>query len=129
MDMRSLRSEPDRQLTSGFLIIGDTTTGVNGSRMDARDIHILLDYHAAGSGFGKGGIRASTITRLPVIDLIGGLPILFIGTQQRRISIKSLLGIDDNGQRLIIDIDSLHTIGGGIAAGGDNKGYFLHLIM
>ena len=64
-----------------------------------------------------------------MIDLVGWLLILFVGTQQRRIGIKSFLRINDYPQRLIIDLDGGGAIRGGIAAVRHDKGDFLHLKM
>ena len=97
--------------------------------MNTRDIHILPDDHPIGCSLGKGSISPFTITRFPVIDLVGWLLILFVGTQQRCIRIKSFLRINDHPQRLIIDLDGGGAIRGGIAAVRHDKGDFLHLKM
>ncbi len=97
--------------------------------MDARDVHILLDDDAVGLGLGECCLGRSLIARLPVVDVVGGLPVLLVGTQQRRIRVERLMRIDHDGQRLVFHVDGGHAIGGGVAAGGDDEGDFLHLVM
>ena len=50
--VRSLRSHPERQLTRRLLIVGHAAAGLNGSWVNARDVHLLLNNDAIGLGLG-----------------------------------------------------------------------------
>src|SRR5579875_2988341 len=124
-----LRGHPDGQLAGGSVIVSHTTAGLDGSGMDTRDVHILTDYDPVGLGLGKGCVGARPVAGFPVINVVGWLAILLVGAQQRRVWIKRFLGVYEHRQRFVIDLDSRHTIGCCVAAGGYDKGHFLHLVM
>src|SRR6266516_561527 len=127
MCMRSLRRKPDGELARRFIEVGHTATGLNWCRMNTRYIHFLLDHNPFGFGLGKGSIGPFTITRFPMVDLVGWLLIFFVRTQQWRIGIQGLLGIHNHGERLVLDFDGSSAIGSRIAAGSHDKSDFLHL--
>src|SRR5216684_4581178 len=129
MRVWSLRGEPDGELSRRLVVVRYTTTRLNRCRVNTRDEHILLDDHSIGLCLGKSCIRSCTVARFPVVNLVCCLLILLVGTQERRIGIKSLFGVNKHLQRFVINIDSSYSIGGGIAAGSDDKGDLLHLEM
>src|SRR2546425_1183788 len=91
------------------MVVSHTATGFNRCRVNTRDIHILPDDHPIGRSLGKGSISPFTITRFPVIDLVGWLLILFVGTQQRRIGIGTAdnVAIEHPWQLYVIHIVTL----------------------
>src|SRR6266567_5340051 len=111
------------------MVVSYAATGLNRRRVDTRNVHILLDNDAIGLGLGKCSICPGTVTCFPMVNLVGRLLILLVGTQQWRIGVKGLFGVDKHRQRLVIDVDGSYTISGSIATGSDDEGDFLHLEM
>src|SRR5579871_4618359 len=97
--------------------------------MNAWNVHILLDDDTSSLSLIKGGVGCCMVPRFPVIDLVCRLLILLIGTKQGSVRCQSFVGIDHYRERVVIDIDGCHSIGGGIAAGGNDECDFLHLEM
>src|SRR5947209_14709683 len=127
MCMRRLRSEPHSQFTSRFFVISNAATRLDRSRVDTRNKHILLDNDATGFRLSEIRIAFSPLACLPMINLVRGLFIFLIRSQQGGVRIKSLFWINDHWQRFIFDIDSCRTICRGITAGGNDESNLLHL--
>src|SRR5579885_2879726 len=83
MRVRRLRGEPDGKLAGSLMEIGDAAAGFNWRGMDTWDIHILADHDAISGSFGKRLLGGFFVARLPVINLVGRLLVLFIRAQQR----------------------------------------------
>ena len=96
MCVRGLRSEPHSQFTGRFIVISNAATRLDRSRMDTRNKHILLDNDATGFRIGEIRISFSPLACLPVVNLVCGLLIFLIRSQQWGIRIKGLFGIDDH---------------------------------
>src|ERR1700736_1759097 len=100
--MGSLRGNPDGELAGRLVVVRNTTACLDGRRVNARDEHILPDDYAIGLCLGKGSICPGLVARFPVIYLVRRLLILLVGAQERRIGVKSLLGVNKHLQRFVI---------------------------
>ena len=54
--------------------------------------------------------------------------LLVVGANQRRIGLERFEGVDDDLERLVVDLDLEHRVGGGVAVGGDDRGDFLSVV-
>src|SRR5260370_9468123 len=93
MRMRRLRSHPDCEFPGRFMEVGNAATGLDWRGMNAWNIHLLPDDHAAVCGFSKGSIGRLAFASLPLINLVCRLLILLIGTHQSRIGLTLLFAI------------------------------------
>jgi hypothetical protein len=74
--------------------------------MNPGKVDILLDSHV---GILEGLVRGGFVAGFPVKDVVVFF-VLLVGAKHRRSRLESFQGIDDNRQRLVIDLDSFHSI-------------------
>src|SRR5256886_5401429 len=96
MCVRGFRSHPHSQFTGRFIVISNAATRLDRSRVDTRNKHILLDNDATCFRFGEIRIGFSPLACLPMVNLVCGLFIFLIRSQQGGIRIKSLFWINDH---------------------------------
>ncbi len=91
--------------------------------MHARIHDLLLDDDV---GLGEHGLGGRRIAGLPVETMIVGLA-LEVGADHFGIGIERLAGVDDRGERLVVDIDELQRVAGGVVVLGDDERHLLAL--
>ena len=102
--------------------------------MHARVVHVLLD----GDGrAGKGGVGGFLVARIPGEDMVVVVALAVgafglahqVFTNDRRAFFQGFKRVNHHGEFFVLHFNSFHTIGGGVAVGGNHHRHFLHLEM
>ena len=123
--VRRLARHVERQLLADRVPVGDAAACLDGGDVDPGDVDVLADPDLGGL---QRGVRAGLVARLPVPDVVVGLVRPSIGAQHEGTRLQGLHGVDDDGQRLVVDLDRGDAVGRRIARGGDDGGHFLRLV-
>ena len=86
-------------------------------------IHVLLDDDV---GLLDRVLGRFGVPRLPMEDAV--VLDLAVRPQDGCVLLERLEGIDDDRQRLVVDLDGRGAVGGGVAAVGDDRGHLLALV-
>ena len=78
------------------------------------------------SALAKTASVSSLSARLPVEDVVVGLAFLVVA-DDGRVGVERVRGVDDRGQRLVVDVDELERVACRVAVLGDDEGDLLAL--
>ena len=123
--VRRLARHVQRHLAADGVPVRDAAAGLDRRDVDARDVDVLGDAHL---GLGDRGVRPGPIARFPVPDVVVGLVGAAVGPQHERIRLQRLEGIDDDRQRLVVDVDRRDAVGGDVLGRRHDRGDFLGLV-
>ncbi len=122
MYVRRLRGHVEGQPARGLVHVGHDPAGLEGRGMTARREDALLDANRRRI---ERTLGLSLVADLPMIDVVG--LILAVVAQNDLIFLGSIR-IDDRIERLVLDLDQFHGIGGNLAGLGNDAGNFLVLV-
>ena len=122
--VRRLGGHVDGELAGDAVEVGHATASLDRSDVDARDVHVLLHHHVR---LREGLVRRGAVAGFPVEDAVV-LLVLLVGPQDRRSREQGLERIDDDRQRVVIDLDRLDAVGCRVPIGRDHGGHFLRLV-
>jgi len=136
--VRGLEGAPYGELAPDLVERGDALAGLQRARMDALVGDQLLDGDL---GLAEGEVGGLLVADLPGEDVIV-VPALAVGAlglvldvlaQHRRIRGHRLERVDEDRQRLVLDLDELDRVGRDVALLGDDEGDLLvleqHLLL
>ena len=106
--VRGLGGHPDGQLAVDLVEVGHAAARLDRGDVDARDVDVLLDGDL---GLGEGALGAVPVAPLPVPDVVV-LLVLLVGAQHRGAGLERLVRVDDDRQRLVVDLDACDAVGG-----------------
>ena len=118
-----LRVRPQRELARDLVHVGDGAARLHRCRVRAGVEHVLRHDDV---GRGEHGVRGGGIAGFPVVDVVVGLALLVVA-DHRGTGVEGLLGVDDRGQRLVLDLDELERVTSRIAVVGDDERHLLAL--
>ena len=122
--VRRLRGHPDRELARHLVEMGNTAASLNRRNVNPRNVDVFLDRDF---GFLKGLVGSGFIAPLPVPYVIVLLALL-VGAKNGRIGEQRFLRVDDDGQRIVVNLHCIDSIGRHVARGSEHGRYFLSLI-
>ena len=116
--VRRLVAVVDVELAGLRVEVGDHAAGLERRRMAARIDDVARHD---GVGLGKRAVRRLLVTGLPgrareVVALPG-----LVVADQRRVGVERLAGVDDRGQRFVLDIDQLERVVRRVLVGRDHE--------
>jgi hypothetical protein len=120
--VRRLRRLVQGQLAVDRVVVGDRAAGLHGRWVHPRVDDLLADDDVRA---GEDGVGLGRVARLPVEDVVVGLPLVV--ADDGRIRVECPAGVDDRGQVLVLDVDELEGVAGGVAVLGDDEGDLLAL--
>ena len=106
MSVRCLTGQVHSHLAGRLVVVRHAATGLHRSRVDARVERVERDHDI---GVCKRTICGVGIAGLPREDVIIRLA-FEVRAHDRCISIHRMLGIDDHGQRVVVDVDTLKRV-------------------
>ena len=115
LDVRRLARHPDRVLVGARVVPADVAADLHRVRDQA-----LVDDPLADDDLGvvDGGVRAGLVADAPLEDdVVRGVLV-----ELRRARLHRLLGVDDGGQRLVVDDDRVEGVVGLRFGVGDDRG-------
>ena len=81
-------------------------------------------YHVSSetilSACANAGVRRLLVARLPVVDVVVGLPLLLVADQGRAVRLR-LVRRDDDPEWLVVDVDQLERVLGDVGVGRDHR--------
>ena len=80
------------------------------------------------SAFASAASAARRVARLPVPDVVGLLALAAVRAQDRRVGLERLERVDDDRQRLVVDLDRRDAVGRGVARRRDDGRHLLRLV-
>ena len=104
--------------------VGDAAAGLDRGDVDARDVDLLPD-HDVGRLRTRVGLRP--VADLPVEDVVVLLAFL-VRAEHRRAGLQRLERVDDDRQRLVLDLDRRDAVGRRVAVGRDDGRDLLRLV-
>ncbi len=123
VDVRRLRGHVDRRLPRRRVHVGDAAAALERRRVAARVEGVELDDLVR---LGEGLVRGLLVARLPVVDVVVGLPFLLVADDGRAL-LEGLLRGRDHLQRLVVDVDQLAGVLGDVGGLGDHRRHLLAL--
>ena len=123
VDVRSLRRHVDGRLPRGRVDVRDAAAALERRRVAARVERVELDDLVR---LGEGLVRGLLVARLPVVDVVVGLPFLLVADDGRAL-LEGLLRGRDRLQRLVVDVDQLAGVLGDVGGLGDHRRHLLAL--
>ena len=114
--VRRLRGHVDRRLAGRRVDVRHAAAALERRRVAARVVRVELDDPV---GLGEGALGGVGVTGLPVVDVVGVLALLVVA-DQRRVALERLLRRGDGRQRVVVDLDQLERVLGGVRVGGDD---------
>ena len=121
--VRRLVGRPDREPAGHPVHAGDGAAGLHRRRVHARVEHLLGDHHVGG---GEHLVRERLVAGLPVEDVVVGAP-LDVVADHRRVRVERLAGVHDGRQVVVLDVDQLERVPGGVLVLGDDHRHLLAL--
>ena len=122
-DVRRLRRHVDGQLRRGPVEVRDRPAALDRRRVRARVVQPQLGDHV---GLLEGAVGARRVADLPVVDDVVGLVLLVVPDHGRAVGHR-LHRVDDDRQRLVVDVDRLAGVLGDVRVVGDDAGHLLAL--
>ena len=122
--VRRLRREVDRRLAGRRVDVGDAAAALERRRVRARIEGVEADDVV---GLGEGTVGRVLVAGLPVVDVVGGLPLLLVA-DQGRIARRGLLRARDRRQRLVVHLDQLERVLRDVRRLGDHARDLLPLV-
>ena len=124
VQVRRLVAVVDVELTRLRVHVGDHPAGLQRRRVAARVDHVPLDDDVR---LGEDAVALLRVAGLPerarqVVLLVG-----LVVADQRRVGVQRLAGVDERGQRLVLDVDQRQRVAGRVAVLGDDEGDLLAL--
>ena len=130
--MGRLERAVDRQVAGDLAEAHHALASLERARVDTLIAEQVLGLDL---GLHKGGVGQLLVADLPVEDVVGVVArpvravlfVLDVLPQDRRVRVHRLERVDDDGKRVILDLDQIGGVGGDIAVGRDNEGDLLVL--
>ncbi len=99
------------------------------ARLQRRRVHARVEQVAGAHvlGGGEDGVGGGGVARLPVEDPVVGAPVQLVA-HQRGVRVERPPGVDERGQRLVLDVDQRQRVPGGVAVLGDDERHLLTLV-
>ena len=107
-------------------LLGDrVVVGHDAAGLQRRRVHPRVDQVAGAHVLGgrEHGVGGRGVARLPVEDVVVGLV-----AHARRVGVQRVAGVDDGGQRRVLDVDQRERVAGGVAGLGDDERDLLPLV-
>ena len=122
-DVRRLRGHVDGELAGARVVVGDRAAALDRRRVAARVVQLERgdDVGLRERPLGGGGVAD-----LPAVAGVVVLAFLVVA-DDRRVRGRGLLGVDDHGQRLVLDDDRLAPVLGDVRVVGDDDAHLLAL--
>ena len=115
--VRGLRRLVERQPAFDRFEVRNGTAGFHRCRVNARIDNLLSDDDVCRS---EDRLGFCCVSGLPVEDVVVGLA-LDVVTDDGRIGVQGLAGIDDRSQHVVLDVDEFNRIAGGVTILGDDE--------
>ncbi len=116
-DVRRLRRHVHRELGRGPVVVRDRAAALDRRRVRARIVQLQL---RDGVRLRERAVGAARVADLPVVDDV-------VELVDRRALGDRLLGVHDDRQRLVVDVDGLARVLGDVRVVGDDAGDLLAL--
>jgi len=121
--VRCLAGSPDGELPGDRVEVGHRAAGLQRGRVRPRVQHVLGDDHVSG---GEHRVSRRPVARRPVEDVV--IPLArHVVPDHRRPRVQGLPGVDDHRQRLVLHVDQLERVAGGVPVLGDDERHLLAL--
>lgn len=115
--VRRLAGAPQCQPLLHPVPVGHRRAGLQGRRVDARERDLLLDDDVGGAEDRLGRDR---VAGLPVEAVVVRLA-RDVVADQRRTGVERVTGVDDRLEDLVVDLDELEGVAGGVPVLGDDE--------
>ena len=122
-DVRRLRGHVDGELRRGPVEVGDRPAALDRRRVRARVVQLQLGDQV---GLRERAVGAVGVADFPVVDDVVGLVFLVVPDDRGALGDR-LLRVDDDRQRLVVDVDRLARVLGDVGVVGDDAGHLLAL--
>ena len=111
--VRGLRGRVHGELAGDRVVVGHDPAG-----LQRRRVHPRVDQVAGAHVLGgrERGVGGRGVARLPVEDVVVGLV-----AHARRVGVQRVAGVDDGGQRRVLDVDQRERVAGGVAGLRDDE--------
>ena len=121
--VRRLRGHVDRGLAGRRVDVCHAAAALERRRVAARIEGVELDDLV---GLGEGAVGRLLVARFPVVDEVGGLPLLVVA-DQGGVVLERLLRRREGRQRLVLDVDQLQRVFRHVRGLGDDRRHLLAL--
>ena len=122
-DVRRLRRHVDGELSGARVVVGDRAAALDRRRVAARVVQLQRGHDV---GLRERPLGGRGVADLPPVAGVVGLAFLVVA-DDRRVGRGRLLGVDDRGQRLVLDVDRLAPVLGDVRVVGDDDAHLLAL--
>ena len=122
-DVRRLGGHVDGELGGGPVEVRDRPAALDRAWVRARVVQLQLRNKV---GLLEGPVGAGLVADLPVVDDVADLAFLVVPDDRRAVGDR-LPRVDDDRQRLVVDVDGLARVLGDVRVVGDDAGHLLAL--
>jgi hypothetical protein len=125
VDVGRLAGDVEVEVSADWVPVRDTATGLDRGHVDARDVDVDRDDLVGGR---QGRIGGRAVTGFPMPDVVVLLVRPAIGTQDRGVREHRLERVEQDRQRLVVDVNGGDRVGGLVAGLGDDRRDLLGLV-